>query len=204
MDWLTVLELTAAALVVLGVLSSIAHFVNRARAKASATDSGKTRTVEPPSPVATPEPRRAPPPAAIATPPAADAVPPSESLLPPLEPIPPVSDPLPAVEASPPASKIGSVRFPRFAKPSAVPAARLKNTVRLKPTRSSKTKGRARGGNTASGRPIPPAPVPKAKPALTRRPKRVMQVRRKKIGTPLRRSGKPVAHRSPRPVLTPA
>ena len=212
MDWLTVLELTAAALIVLGVLFAIAHFVNQARAKAGATDSGKTRTVEPPSPVATPERRNAAPPAAIATrpanvvtPPPADAVPPSESLLPPLEPIPPVRDaPLPAVEASPPASKIVPVRFPRFAKPTAVPTARLKNAVRLKPTRSSKTKRRARGGSTASGRRISSAPVTKAKLALTRRPKRGMQVRRKKMSAPLRRSGKAVAHRSPRPVLTPA
>jgi hypothetical protein len=204
-DWLTVLELTAAAVVAIGALYVIAQFVNQARAKASATDSGKTRTLAQPNPVAVPESRNAtppavvaPPPAAVVTPPAADAS--SESLLPPLEPIPLVSDaPLPPVEPSEPASKIVSVRFPRFAKPRAVPTARLKNAVRLKTTRSSKIKRRTR-----TGRRILLAPVAKAKPVLTRRPKRVMQIRRKKITGPVRSSGKAVAHRSQRPVLTPA
>jgi hypothetical protein len=186
LDWLTVLELTAAVLVVLGVLSAIAHFVNKARAKASATDHGKSLSV--PSPLFTPRPRDA-------APPVTDAPLPSEALLPPLEPIPPVSDaPLPAVEAVPAARKIVAVRFPRFAKPRAVPLARLK---RLKAT-SSKIKRLARGSDTASARRISFAPVTKAKPAPTRRPKRVVQIRRKKINAPIRRSGKAAAHRSPR------
>jgi cytoskeletal protein RodZ len=207
LDLLTVLELVAVALVVVGVLSVIAHFVNQARA-----NSGKTRTAEQPSPLATPEPRATPSAAsvtltkAVVTPSTTDDVsPPSESLLPPLEPVPPVSDaPLPAVEAVPPATKTVARRFPRFAKPGAVPAARLKSAVRLKATRSSKIKRRTRGGGTASGREIAFASVNKAKPALTRRPKRVTQVRCKKITAPARCSGKAVVHRSPRPVLTPA
>jgi hypothetical protein len=205
-DWLTILELTAAAVVAIGVLSAIAHFVNQARAKASATDSGKTWTVAQPNPVAAPEPRNATPPAAVApppavvvTPPAADVAQSSESFLPPMEPIPLASDaPLPPVEPSEPASKIVSVRFPRFAKSRAIPTARLKNAVRLKTTRASKIKRRTR-----SGRRILLAPVIKAKPVLTHRPKRVMQIRRKKITGPVRRSVKTVALRSPRPVLTP-
>jgi hypothetical protein len=211
-DWLTVIELAAAALVVLGVLSVIAHFVNRARAKATATNSGKTRTVEQPGPLATSELRTTPSAAnvtltkAVVTPPTTDDIlPPSESLLPPMEPIPPVSDaPLPAVEAGPPATKTDARRFPRFAKPRAVPAARLKSAVRLKAMRSSKIKRRTTGAGTAGGRGIAFASVKKAKPALTRRPKRVTQVRRKKITAPARRSGKAMGHRSPRPVLTPA
>jgi hypothetical protein len=222
-DWLTVLELTAAAVVVIGVLSVISHFVNQARAKASGTNSSKTPTVTQPSPVVTPEPRNAAsaamatspaavippadvfiPPATVVTPPRAEAAPSSEALLPPLEPIPLVSEaPLPAVEPNPPASKIVSVRFPRFAKPRAVPTARLKNAVRLKTTRSSKIKRIARSGNTG-GRRISFAPLTKAKPALTRRPKPAMQIRRKKITAPVKRSGKPTARRSPRPVLAPA
>jgi hypothetical protein len=211
-DWLTVLELTAAAVVAIGALYVIAQFVNQARAKASATDSGKTRTVAQPNPVSVPEPRKTTPPAAVAppraavvTPPAADAS--SESLLPPLEPIPLVSNaplPPPPVEPSEPANKIVSVRFPRFAKPRAVPTARLKNAVRLKTSRASKVKRRTRSGHAASGQRILLAPVAKAKPVLTRRPKRVMQIRRKKITGPVRRSGKAVADRSSRPVLTPA
>jgi hypothetical protein len=209
LDWLTVLELAAVALVVLGVLTVIVHFVNQARTKPGATDGGKTRTVE--EPIATPESHAVPPPtititspATVVPPPAADdAALSSESLLPPLEPIPPVGNaPLPTVEAVAPVSKTASVRFPRFAKPPAVPVARLKNATRLKPTRSSKTKRRVRGGDTARGRPLSFAPVTKAKPALTRRPKRVTQVRRKRITAPVKRSGKVAVHRSPR--LTPA
>jgi hypothetical protein len=206
LDWLTVLELTAAAVVVIGVLSVTAHFVNQARAKASAAGGGKTRTVAQP-PVSAPEPHSAIRPAAVApaavvTPPAADATPSSESFLPPLEPIPLVSDaPPPAVEPSPTASKIVPVRFPRFAKPRAIPVARLN---RFKATRLSKIKRRTRSAAANGGRRMSFAPVTKAKPPLTRRPKRVIQVRRKKITVPVRRSGKAVAHRSPRPVLTPA
>jgi hypothetical protein len=204
-DWLTVIELAAAALVVLGVLFVIAHFVNRARAKATATNSAKTRTVEQPGPLATSA-ANVTLTKAVVTPPTTDDIPPpSESLLPPMEPIPPVSDaPLPAVEAGPPATKTDARRFPRFAKPRAVPAARLKSAVRLKAMRSSKIKRRTTGAGTAGGRGIAFASVKKAKPALTRRPKRVTQVRRKKITAPARRSGKAMGHRSPRPVLTPA
>jgi hypothetical protein len=202
LDWLTVLELTAAAVVVIGVLSVIAHFVNQARAKASAAGGGKTRTVAQP-PVSAPEPHSAIRPAAVApaavvTPPTPDA----ESFLPPLEPIPLVSDaPPPAVEPSPKASKIVPVRFPRFAKPRAIPVARLN---RFKATRLSKIKRRTRSAAANGGRRMSFAPVTKAKPPLTRRPKRVIQVRRKKITVPVRRSGKAVPHRSPRPVLAPA
>lgn len=219
LDGLTVLELTAAALVVLGVLSVIAHFVNQARAKAAAMDSGKTRTVERASPVTPPEPRKATPPAVNATSPEtvplplADDVPPSSvSLLPPVEPIPPASDaplppvepippagdaPLPAAEAIPPARRSVSERFSRFGKPRALPAARLKDAVRLKATRSSKINRRPKRGKAPNERRISFAPVAKAKPALTRRPKRVTQIRRKKITAPVRRAGKAVVHRSP-------
>jgi hypothetical protein len=207
LDWLTVLELTAAAVVVIGVLFVISHFVNQARTKVGATDIGKTRTVAQPSPVPTPVPHNEipppsidTPPAAVVTPPVADLAPSSESLLPPLEPIPPVSDaPPPVAEPSPPASEIVPVRFPRFAKPRAIPVARLKNAGRLKTTRSSKIKRRASSG-VSSGRRISFAPIDKAKQVLTRRPKRVVQGRRKKITGPVKRSGRVVAHRSPRPV----
>jgi hypothetical protein len=219
LDWLTVVELAAAALVVLAVLSVIAHFVNKARAKSNAADSGNTATIEQPSPVATPETRAATaaadvtlpaavvaPPAAVVSSQAADAVlAPSESLLPVVEPILAASDaPLPAVEeAIAPANKGVSARFPRFAKPPAVPAARLKNAVPLKTTRWSKIKRRPKRRNaTNERRRISFAPVTKAKPALTRRPKRVTQVRPKKTTAPVRRSGKAVVHRSSRPVLT--
>lgn len=208
LDWLTVLELTAAVLVALVILSVIAYLVNQARAKAGAADSGKTRTVAEPSRVATtPEPRNATSPAANVTSPAAvvtrpaaeDFPPPSASLLPPVEPVP---RPLPVVEAIPPANKIVSERFPRFVKPPAVPAARRKNAIRLKTTRSSKIKRPPKRANARNERPISFTPVAKAKPVLTRRPKRVTQIRRKKITAPVRRVGKAVANRSPRPVLT--
>jgi hypothetical protein len=219
LDWLTVVELAAAALVVLGVLSVIAHFVNQARAKANAADSGNTPALEQPSPVATPEPRAdtlaadaaspvavVAPRAAVVSSQAADAVLlPSESLLPVVEPILAASDAAPpAVErAIPPASKGVSARFRRFAKPPAVPAARLKNALPLKTARWPKIKRRPKRGNaTNERRRTSFAPATKAKPALTRRPKRVTQVRPKKTTPPVRRSGKAVVHRSPRPVLT--
>jgi hypothetical protein len=197
LDRLTVLELTGATVAVLAVLHAISRIVDRARAKARPSNSGTMRAVEP-TPVASPEPRNATLLAADASLSAGGAVPPASNvLLPPVEVIPPTSDtPLQTVEAIPPESKIVPAQSPRFAKPQV--AARRKSAVLVKTTPSSKLKRRPKRWGAAF------EPVAKVKPTLTRRPKRVTPIRRKKISVPVRRTDKPGAVRSPRRTLVTA
>jgi len=139
LEWLTVLELTVAALAVLGVLHVISRMVNRSRAKARVPASGNTGPVEVTA-ITTPSPRN----------------------------------------EIPAASRMAAGRSAPSAKPRVAGRSRLKSAVRVKTPLSLKTKRPKRDG-AARGRRIAFATVAKAKPAMTRRPKRVTQIRRKKI-----------------------
>jgi hypothetical protein len=164
MDWLTLLEIGGGALAVLFVLHVIARVVNRSRAKAAAS---KLEVPKPEVPKAT---------AAATT-----NVPSASKEKPMVAPIAVTEKPVATNTRAAPAPPIPA---PDYVVPATPPAAPPPPTASK---RSSLTRAAA---PKAKRRPKPArlvvrkrpafAPVTKAKPAATRRPKRTAQVRRRK------------------------
>jgi hypothetical protein len=192
MEWRTVLELIFSALVVLAILHLMARSVNRSRAKLLARASAP---VAPPTPIVTSAPVSAPIPIVVAEPVSASpvvaptpdmgAIEPAvtnDVLAPAVEPFmpEPVYEVATAAAAVPAASK--TVAGPRKIQ---VPASRPK---RAKAPISSKVKlanpkHRPKRPDVASDQRPPRAAfvaLTKAKPAVSRRPKRTPQIRRRK------------------------
>jgi len=204
MERLTALELLLAALAVLGVLELMARVASRARAKEM---TATMPVVSAPKPVAeiqpaAPTPVVTAPAAIVAAPPVSAPV--SLTLDPPVpappEPIAvastPPTPPAPIAVASEPLVPIAA--SPITVKARVTGAARSKRRVRVAKV---KVKRRAKKSETVTPEQRATRPafaaVTKAKPALTRRPKRAIQRRKKTPMPPGLRAGRGAIEASP-------